>query len=857
MGEVYRATDTNLKRSVAIKVLPASVAADAERLARFRREAEVLAALNHPNIAHIHGMEESGGITALVMELVEGDDLSQRIARGALPSDEALPIAKQIAQALEAAHEQGIIHRDLKPANIKVRDDGTVKVLDFGLAKMLDPTSPSPGLSLSPTIVSPGVTNAGIILGTAAYMSPEQARGKTVDKRSDIWAFGCVLYEMLTGTRAFTGDEITDVIAAVVRDEPDWSRLPADTPAAIRRLLRRALNKDRKQRLADIADVRLELDDPAVAEPGHDAMAATSKPFRRRELAWAAVAIASLLAAAVLGLREFRAPSEARIVRFDIAPPAGGAFDWGQPLSPDGRTLAYIATVEGKSQIWVRPLDSTTPRSLPGTEGATRSFWSPDSQHIAFFVDGNLKTVEVTGGPPKLIANGPFRDGAWSTGGTILVGGQLGRPLLRVSELGGEPVAETTLDPSVSEASHDYPEFLADGRHYIYMARRGVRANEFVTYVGTLGSKERRELSGIRSAVKYSPTGHLLFLRGTTLMAQSFSRDRLELSGDAFPVAEQVGGTRVSTYSVAENGTLAFVGAPSAEVQLTWMDQTGKRLGVVGATGVYDSPAISPDGRFVAFGRGSPSNIWVLDLNRAAASRITTDRSDDRFPIWSPNGQSIAFASTRAGKDGLYERSVGNAGDDRLLIQNDLPMLLSDWSRDGKYLVYSVGGDLWALPLADTGKPLQLTASPFYQEYDAVFSPDGRWIAYGSDESSGITRSGQGDVFVQSFPERTFTRQVSTNGGFTPRWSSDGKQLFYVSPDGAMMAVSLTAQGSMLDIGAPRSLFPVRIGPAATARSRFSVASDGRFLMRVGASENSLTVILNWFEHLNRGRPAN
>ena len=520
MGEVYRATDTKLKRQVAIKILAPSLAPDADRLARFQREAEVLAALNHPHIAAIYGVEEVDGVKALVMEFVDGEDLSHRTARGPVPFDEALPIARQIAEALEAAHEQGIIHRDLKPANIKVRTDGTVKVLDFGLAKMLEPTRASAGVSLSPTIATPGVTQRDIILGTAAYMSPEQARGKAADKRSDVWAFGCVLFEMLAGTRAFEGEEITDVLAAVVRDEPNWSRLPENTPAAIRRLLRRSLTKDRRQRLADMADVRLELDDTATEGPVRDDVAAKASPLLRRERVWAIVAAAAIMTIAVIGIRSIRAPRpDIRIVRFDISPPSGSSIDFGQPLSPDGRTVALPARSEGKYQIWVRPLDSGSGRLLSGTEGATRSFWSPDGRHVAFFADGNLTEAGIDGRAPRLIARGPFRDGAWSANGVILVGGQLGRPLMRVSELGGELAAETTLDQSLSEVSHDYPEFLPDGRHYIYLARRGVRADDFVSYVGTLGSGERRQLPGIRAAVKYSPTGHLLFLRGSTLMA--------------------------------------------------------------------------------------------------------------------------------------------------------------------------------------------------------------------------------------------------------------------------------------------------------------------------------------------------
>jgi serine/threonine protein kinase len=854
MGQVWRATDTTLGRQVAIKILPDAFASDPERLARFEREAKTLASLNHPHIAAIYGFEKSSESHALVMELVEGEDLSQCIARGALPLDEALPIAKQIAEALEAAHEQGIIHRDLKPANIKVRDDGTVKVLDFGLAKVMDPSPSSPQVSRSPTITSPAMTLAGVIMGTAAYMSPEQARGKAVDKRSDIWAFGCVLFEMLTRTRAFDGEEITDVMMAVMRDEPNWSLLPANTPAAIRRLLHRSLAKDRKRRLSDMADARLELEEGATEGPTAGHLPAIPVAARRRERAWAILAIASLLGLGAIGIRELRRPSlESPIMRFEVGPPSGSSLESGQPISPDGRMLAFVVRSEGKSLIWIRQLDSTSARSLPGTEGASRIFWSPDSRRIAFFQDGNLKKVPVTGEKPEQVANGPFRDGAWSVNGTILLGGQLGRPLFRVSELGGEPVAETTLDTSRGEVSHDYPEFLPDGRHYIYIARRGVLNNEFDAYVGTIDTKERRQLPGISSGVKYSPSGHLLFLRGGgTLAAQAFNPERLETTGDAFPIAEQVAGGTTAPFSVSKDGTLAFVGGSNPEYSLTWFDRAGNRQAVA-ETAPFENIALSFDGRFVAFDRRQ--DVWVLDLERSLASKATSDPSVDRYPVWSPDGRSIAFSSNRGGTQGLYELTVGATGADRLLLRGDLPMMPSDWSRDGKYLVYSVGGELWALPMPGGGQPLQLTSTPTFQELEGTLSPDGHWIAYQSNESTGLTRSGQGDIFVRSFPQGSFRGQVSVGGGFEARWSPDGKELFYLTPGDSVMSVLLTPRGSTLDIGKPKVLFRTPLGgPTVAARSRYGLGRDGRLLLREGGSNLSVTVVLNWFQQL-KGSP--
>jgi serine/threonine protein kinase len=857
MGQVYRARDTKLNRDVALKILPDAFSADGDRIARFRREAQVLAALNHSNIAHIYGFEDSGSTHALVLELVEGPTLADRIAKGPIPLDEALPIAKQIVDALEAAHEQGIIHRDLKPANIKLRDDGTVKVLDFGLAKALEPASAiSPALTASPTITTPAqMTRVGMILGTAAYMSPEQAKGRPADKRSDIWAFGCVLFEMLTGKRAFEGEEITDVMAAVVAAEPNWSRLPANTPAAWRRLLRRSLIKDRKHRLADIADVRLELDE-ASTNPAADDIGPLAPRFLQRPRVWMGIALVSLMtgAAAVAGM--ILAPSaDTRIVRFDIVAPAGARIEAGPPLSPDGRMVAFISpTSQGEPVIWVRSLDSSSAHALPGSEGATRIFWSPDSQQIGFFKDGNLMKIAVSGGQPQFIANGPFRDGGWSAQRLILVGGQQGRGLFRLSEHGGQPIAETTLDASRGEISHDYPLFLPGGRHYIYLARGAGAAEAWGTYVGTLGSKERRPLPGIGTAVEYSPTGHLLFTRGGTLMVQRFNLDRLELSGDAVPIADGARGI-AHTFSVSANGTLAFMLAAPPESQLVWFDRTGRQLETSGTAAVYRNPAFSRDGRFVAFERSAPSELWMLDLEKRFPTKISADRAGNRLPLWSPDSQTIVFVSTRDGREGLYQRKVGVVSGDTLLRQSDLPIALTDWSRDGRYLAYAAGGDIWALPLFGTRKPLQVTASPFSVDAAATFSPDGRWIAYHSDESSGITRRGEGDVFVQSFPQREVKRQVSTAGGFAPRWSGDGKELFYVAPSGTLMSASITPRGSTLDIGVRTPLFRPGLGQPDLAR--YDAFAGNRFLVSVRQNADSIAVIINGVEQLKRLVPPN
>jgi hypothetical protein len=417
-------------------------------------------------------------------------------------------------------------------------------------------------------------------------------------------------------------------------------------------------------------------------------------------------------------------------------------------------------------------------------------------------------------------------------------------------------VAETTLDSSVNDVSHDYPEFLPDGRHYIYLARRGVRNDEFAAFVGTLGSAERRPLPGIRSAMKYSRSGHILYLRGVTLMAQAFSMERLELSGEPFPVAEQVAGNRTCTFSVSDNGTLAFIGGTVLS-ELVWFDRTGRPLGAVGPPAVYGTTALSPDGRAVAFDRGDPADVWTLDFEQARVVKVTSDPSVDTMPVWSPNGRTIAFVSNRGGAAGLYERALGGTGDDRLLTKSNMPMLLADWSDDGRHLAYAVGGDLWALPMTGERKPFQVTTTPLFQESAAAFSPDGRWIAYQSDESRGVTRSGEGDVFVQSFPQRDFKQQVTTAGGFAPRWSDDGKELFYAAPDGMLMAVAVTERGSALELGAPKPLFRARLTQLSVAQPRYDVSKDGRFLVRQAATDLSITVIVNWFELVKRGVAAN
>ena len=852
MGEVYRARDTRLKREVALKILPESFATDPDRLARFQREAEVLASLNHPNIAAIHGLEESEGVRALVMELVEGETLADRIARGAIPIDEALPIAKQIAEALEAAHERGIIHRDLKPANIKVRSDGTVKVLDFGLAKLHDPNAQNvPNVpndpngpnqfSISPTITSPALmTGVGMLLGTAAYMSPEQAKGRPTDKRSDIWAFGCVLYEMLTGKRAFPGADVSETLAGVIKSEPDWTAVPDDTPASIRRMLRRCLQKDPRRRLHDVGDARIELEEPPEASP----RVATPPRWRRASLVAAVLALVTVTG---LAARFTLSSAPGAAVVFDVTAPAGARIDIGEPLSPDGRTVAFIATSEtGPPQIWVRPLDSATARALSGTEQAQRLFWSADSQWIGYFAQGKLAKVSITGGPPFVVANEASRDGAWSREDVILIGGQRGKPMLRVSAAGGQ--ASPVTDMRANEISHDYPDFLPDGRHFLFLARAATSVEASAVYVGSLDSKERHLLQGIASGARYSPTGHVLFVRDSTLMAQAFDVRRFELSGTPFPVARNVPGP-VAPFSASSNGTLAYLtGSIASNSELTWFDRNGRPLARAAPRGAYAGQALSPDDNYIAFSNAG-SDIWVLDIRKEVASRLTTDPSADTFPVWSPDGRRVAFSSTRGGTSNLYERSVGVVGEDKVLLKSDAPVSPRDWSSDGRYLFYTARGDIWALPMFGDKKPMRVTETPF-AELDPVLSPDGRWMAYSTDET------GDDQIYIQSFPQPGARQQVSGTGGFQPRWSRDGKELFYIRPDFTMMSVSVKASGPTLEVSAPVVLFRKQLallGPAATQRN-YSVSADRRFLMNVSPDDvpRPITVVLNWASTLKK-----
>ena len=876
MGVVYRARDAQLKRDVALKVLPDHLADVPDRLTRFQREAQLLASLSHHNIAQIHGFERTGDSSCIVMELVEGETLAERLQRGPIPIDEAVPFANQIANALEAAHARGIVHRDLKPANIKITADGTIKVLDFGLAKAFEDDSSAAVLSNSPTKMSGSLP--GVIMGTAAYMSPEQARGRNVDARTDLWALGCVLYEMLTARAVFKGETATDIIAKVIEGGPDWKLLPPETPASVRMLLEAALTKDPKQRLQHAGDARLFLNRAVPA--GADKPAVPPREHR----SWIPIAALSLALVAALvpaTLYFLRTPENPRDIRFEL--PAPGIVPNTLRISPDGEKVAYIARVEGTSgvAIWLRPIGTIKTERLPGTENASGTpFWSADSRFIAFYADRKLKKISIEGGQPVEIgAPDFFTGGAWSSDGVLLYsrasGGRGSAVIVRASDSGGEATPITETDPSQAEV-HILPQFLPDKRHFLFhrvVFSGAFRGGDARLYVGSLDSKASKAIASLEfnifdSPAIYAPPGFLLFVRSGSLVAQKLDLDRLEVVGGVIPIAEQV-----SAFSVSENHRLLYLkavpGSQRAVNQLTWFDRKGMRTGDIGAPSDYTSVALSPDDRHLAVDILERDNrdIWRIDLDRGTRDRLTADTAPDLTPIWEPSGGRVVFASQRGdnaiGNPKLFLRSSNSVGSDTMLFQGNLAegSMPLDWSPDGKSIVFLLRDgaqarrwDLWIKTLAEE-KPTAYLQSDFRKTH-AQFSPDGRWVAYTTNES------GTDQVVVQSFPDPAKGKwPVSPNGGVQPRWRKDGRELFYIAPDGKLMAVDVKDTGDF-SVGAPRPLFAMPFLPFGTSGpplSGFSydVTSDGqRFVVIVPVSNSggssadadpaTITTVLDW-----------
>ena len=723
MGVVYRARDTTLQRDVALKVLPALFARDPDRLARFTREAQVLAALNHPHIAAIYGVERSADpagtpINALVLEFVEGTALADRIALGPLPLDEALPIARQIAEAVEAAHEQGIVHRDLKPANIKLRPDGTVKVLDFGLAKALDGgAAPAASASGSPVLpAEPLISSMGVLLGTAAYLSPEQARGRAADKRSDIWTFGCVLFEMLTASRAFDGKDVPGTLVAVLHDEPDWRKLPASTPAPVVRLLRRCLDRDRTRRLPAMAAVRFELDEVLTEHSANDREARRGRwaDWRPRVL-WltgVALVLGGIAGSAITWRRATARATDVRVVRFIIPQPEntvlGGYLRAGGPssqpqfaVSPDGRHVVVVASRAGVESLWLRSLDSNDIRLLAGTEGAGQPFWSPDSRSVAFFAGGKLKKLLLTGGEPITICEtGEGRGGTWNRDDVIVFKSERpdteeprARGLQQVTAGGGEPAAATTIDdPDVR--SHAWPYFLPDGRHFLYVAVSA--SSEWGLFVGSLGSSQATRIGSIRSAVVYG-AGHLFFWKDGSIVAQAFDPDALRTTGTPFSVADRVGRGVIGDISFSVSNTGTVVSAPvivPSMTQLTWFDRAGGRVGVAGAPARNAAFALSPDERRIVVTRDPElpglQHLWIIDVRSGVSSQLTFGHTGAALPVWSPDGSRVAFTKsgvTNASE--IFATPADGRGAEEQLLHDSGYEIPSDWSPDGRFLLFT------------------------------------------------------------------------------------------------------------------------------------------------------------------------
>jgi serine/threonine protein kinase len=873
MGEVYRARDSRLGRDVALKVLPEAFARDADRMLRFEREARVLASLNHPNIASLYGLEESNGARALVMEVVEGPTLAERIKRGSLPIEEALLVAKQIADGLEYAHERGIIHRDLKPSNVKRRPDGQVKILDFGLAKALEGEASDEVLQHSPTL-SAGATRTGVLLGTAAYMSPEQVRCKRVDRRADIWAFGCVLYEMLTGLGAFTGETISDNLASVIRAEPEWSFLPTGVPPRIREILRLCLQKDVKQRLQAVGDARITIEE--VLAGAQDVVSLTAPadahPKLRERMTWIAVVALLTLASTWFGVGYFsRTPKPGQPIISQIGPPENTKFiltglTAGPPvLSPDGTLLAFAArSADGKQFLWVRSLDGAVEEPLVGTEGATFPFWSTNSRSLAFFANGKLDRIDATGGPLLPVCDAiSNRGGSWGPDGTILFAGLSG-PIFRVPASGGTPQQVTKLDESLSQFSHRWPQFLPDGRHFLFFGQVTASGNSTI-YIGSLdGGGAPKVLLRNESNAIYAPPGYLLFVRQGTLVAQRFDANKLQLTGDAAPLAghEAVDSSlRRGNFSVSENGILVYASGALSEGRLLWFDRNGKQLGGTGAVDVYGFPRISPDGRKLAVSKvsgPSSSAIWILDLDRGTSSRLTFSVGRNDLPAWSPDGKFIAFVSTQGGNRHIYQQAVNGTGAATSLVTGDTDEILPSWSSDGRYLVFQTHGtqgnsqwEIWAQPLFGDHKAFPVAQKPQSLQGTPALSPDGKWLANDSDESGRI------EVYVTPFLHGGGKWQVSTGGGSCPRWRADGHELFYMSLENKIMSAEISPQTSSVVIGKVQQVFQANPIPFAP-QCMYDVSADGKKMvvvtLAVEQGSQPLTLVVNWPPLLKRGR---
>jgi serine/threonine protein kinase len=876
MGEVYRARDTRLGRDVAVKVLPSSYADNQERLHRFQQEASAAGALNHPNILSIHDIGTHNGSPYVVSELLEGETLRERLNGGVLSSRKAVDYARQIAHGLAAAHEKGILHRDLKPENLFLIKDERVKILDFGLAKLTGAADVQAQTDIPTRRID---TDPGVVMGTVGYMSPEQLQGRAVDHRSDIFSFGAIFYEMLSGRRAFHGESAAETMSAILKEDPaDLSETNKNIAPALERVVHHCLEKNREARFHSASDLAFALEalSGATSISGQTATAiapAWERPRRRERLVW--IGATGLLGLALLAALPFviahfrsRPAIENHPTRFFVFPPEKATLiGGGQHISPDGLRLVYVANdADGKRLLWTRSLDSLTAQPLPGTESAGNPFWSPDGRFVGFFAAGSkLKKIEVNGGPAQALADiQAGGGGTWNRDGVIVFARSFSDRLYRVPATGGSSTPVTALDESRKEGAHIWPYFLPDGRHFLYLARSAQRENTGI-YVGALDSNERKLLINADSSAVYAPPGFLLFLRERTLMAQAFDANKLQLTGEAFPIAEQVGFNAVNGrafFSVSETGVLTFLSSSTPNTQLAWFDRRGKQLALVGAPAADTGLRLSSDEKRLAVSRIDPqtatADIWLIDLARNNPSRFTFDPANESSPVWSPDGSRIVFASNRGGVVNIYQRLSNGTGNDELLLKFAEPTGPHDWSPDGKFILFGVlspktNVDLWFLPVSGDQKPTPFIQTEF-SEIQGRFSPDGRWVAYASNES------GPFQVYVQSYPTSGGKWQVSTGGGAQPQWRHDGKELFYLAPDRKLMAVEVNSTGPTFVAGVPQPLFEAHVvaifpGGAGTG-PYYAVTGDGqRFLLNTLAGDSTpvpLTIVLNWTAGLKR-----
>ena len=869
MGVVYRARDEKLNRDIAIKVLPKAFSDDVGRLLRFEQEAQAAGALNHPNILSVYDVATHDGSPYVVSELLEGETLRDRLSGAPISQRKTIDYAMQVARGLAAAHEKGIVHRDIKPDNLFITKDDRVKILDFGLAKLVESVHGDGRQTDVPT--RKVHTDPGTVLGTVGYMSPEQVRGAPADIRSDIFSFGAVLYEMLTGVRAFRGDSAVETLNAILKEEPkEFSVANRNLAPALERVVWHCLEKNPERRFQSANDVAFALESlSGLSSSGStDTRTIAIAPIRSRKaerLIW--LGVTGLLALLVLGLAVLylrRETPNIRVNKLSVLPPEKTFLMAGQPplISPDGKVLAFVAMdASGKSSLYVRPLDSLDAQPLAGTDRANLPFWSPDSRSLGFFAGGKLKKIEIAGGQPTTLASAPnARGGAWSRDGVIIFCPTPPAPLYRIPASGGQPAPINTVELKQGALSPRWlPNFLPDGRHYLYIS--SVRSVQRELRVGSLDSNETKVLFGIYSNAVYASPGYLIFRRESTLMAQRFDADKLAVIGDPFPIAEDVGFDATSYqgfFSASENGVLVYHSGAAGKTQFTWVDRAGKELGTVGESADQGDLQLSPDGARLAFRqvefRTGAINIWLMDLARGTPSRFTFEQSTDFAPIWAPDGNRIVFASLRDGPPSLFQKVSNSAGNDELLLKNFIPNLPYDWSRDGHFIIYGVidpktSWDLWVLPLDGDRTPIPFLQTDF-DERQAQFSPNGKWVAYTSNES------GRVEVHVRPFPAAAGNWQVSTDGGEQPRWRSDGKELFYLSADHKLMALEVNTEGPTFEHHAPKALFVTRVGGIDTPGHYYAVTGDGqRFLLNnlvEEAAHTPITVVTNWTAGLKR-----